>query len=129
VEKPYLNRPIGWPVEGRTPYQIRNVSDKAVKVTAKVASTHKFFEIRTEPAELSIEAGRSARVDVVATVKPDKPPMTQETAQVWFVPDGDEALAYQTSTFCTAPLPKDCQRMVMYTPAEIATLKVDADAE
>ena len=37
VNKPYLTRPIGWPVAGRTPYQIKNLSDKAVKVTAKIS--------------------------------------------------------------------------------------------
>src|SRR6185295_18616837 len=102
------------------------------KVTSAIDSKHEWFNITTEPADATIEPGKTVRFNVIAALDSAKlakiPPMTEETAVVRFVPDDDESLSYRTETFCTAPLPKESRRMVMYTPAELVKLKAQGTA-
>ncbi len=137
VQKPYLTKPLGWPERDksaspltyRTPYFVKNVSDKPAKVSGVPASKLKYFDVRVEPAEATLQPDEVKKFTVVATrnsTPATTRPMVEETAVVNFVPDGDESVAYRTKTFCTE-LTQKPTRMVIYSPDELAKLKREGE--
>ena len=139
VERPYLTRPVGWPILARadggavyrTPYFVKNVSDRPVRVAGIVGSEHRWFRVKVEPADLPIAAGQTARFEVVAALNATQlakiPSMTEETAVVSFVPDGEASLGYRTETFCTAPLPPGHRTLAVMSAAELAALRAQGE--
>lgn len=144
VEKPYLTTPIGWPLEEqngaairyRTPYFVKNSTSSPTAVKTALRSQHALFQIKVEPPVATLAAGATQRFDVVAAMSAPvdgTAPMAEETAVVEFIPGEDQALAYRTETFCTSAIPPTARRMVMFTPAELAAMRLhpvaDADAQ
>ncbi|MBS3764812.1 MAG: heparinase II/III family protein, partial [Planctomycetes bacterium] len=134
VHKPYLTRPVGWPVlkEGQngqryyaTPYFVKNVSDKKTTVLPKIRSAHEHFDVRVEPQRAGLKPGETCRFEVHASAVQNResPVGTQETAVVSFVPEDSPELAYRTETFCAVPLPGDFPRAVVLTPEEREELR------
>lgn len=115
VLKPYLTNPPGWPigtmsgneVRYATPYFVKNVSTQPSNVKPILRSKHELFDVSIEPSSATIEPGATQRFNVIAKFAPKgrgDGPLPEETAIIEFVPDDDNALAYRTETFCTAPI-------------------------
>lgn len=142
VQRSYLTDPPGWPLieeaagggmRYRTPFFVKNVSERPVKVAAAVRSAPAGFEVRAEPAEAEIGPARTARFDAVAALPVERrgrgAASSLESAVVDFVPDGDAALAYRAETFCADPFPPGFRRQVVLSAAQVAELRAAKPAD